>query len=288
MFFQIIGFQAVQKKQLAELAKCLSMYKYYPGLTDHSMYHKYNPIFYKHSRYIKVIDKGTFWLSNTTDRRGSYISTKYNTRTSPRICTWMKVIFAEKKTDITVKKHVNKFQEILLTLQRLLNIRTNGNGAERRRSRLPIRRRRKFRRPRFIWSTIYIANTQLENRYEDVALQQMAILKENFREVIMKRRRYPLIFMGDLGWNYESNLYKLIDDQGWMIDAVKFAAKSSPLKLRNKDYIMQNRLKSLLSGIMFSNNWPDNMRVSTNHPLFAAFLTERSPMKENKITTRKN
>ena len=46
----------------------------------------------------------------------------------------------------------------------------------------------------------------------------MKIMNDYFRNIVLDRRRFDVIFMGDLGFNKNSETYSLMINQGWFDD----------------------------------------------------------------------
>lgn len=81
--FDIFGAQEVRYEQLTDMLARLDGYAYIgAGRDDGKRKGEFSPIFYKKERF-KLLDSGTFWLSETPDRPSKGWDAKY-----PRICSW--------------------------------------------------------------------------------------------------------------------------------------------------------------------------------------------------------
>ena len=84
--FDIFGTQEVVQAQLDDLNASLTGYDYVgAGREDGKQKGEYSAIFFKKSKF-KVMDSGTFWLSEDTERPNKGWDAKY-----PRVCTWVKL-----------------------------------------------------------------------------------------------------------------------------------------------------------------------------------------------------
>lgn len=84
--FELIGFQEVLKPQLDDLAACTEFGFVGVGRDDGQAAGEHAPIFYRKDRF-RLLDSGTFWLSETPDRVSfGWDATKYR-----RICTWARL-----------------------------------------------------------------------------------------------------------------------------------------------------------------------------------------------------
>lgn len=81
--FDIFGAQEVRYEQLTDMLARLDGYAYIgAGRDDGKRKGEFSPIFYKKERF-KLLDSGTFWLSETPDHPSKGWDAKY-----PRICSW--------------------------------------------------------------------------------------------------------------------------------------------------------------------------------------------------------
>ena len=82
---EIVGLQEVTKSQLNDLTAGLPQFDYYGvGRDDGKSGGEHAPIFYRKERF-EVINKGTFWLSETPDK----IGVAGWDAALPRTCTWI-------------------------------------------------------------------------------------------------------------------------------------------------------------------------------------------------------
>jgi endonuclease/exonuclease/phosphatase family metal-dependent hydrolase len=82
--FDIFGGQELLHHQVEGLEKNLTEYAYNGvGRDDGKEKGEYSPVFYKKDKF-KVLDKGTFWLSETPDKPG-----KGWDASLPRVCSWI-------------------------------------------------------------------------------------------------------------------------------------------------------------------------------------------------------
>lgn len=92
--FDLFGAQEVMHHQLEELSASLDGYSYFGvGRDDGRTAGEYSPVFYKSNQF-KLLDSGTFWLAETTDK-----PVKGWDAALPRICTWGK--FEDRETGFT-------------------------------------------------------------------------------------------------------------------------------------------------------------------------------------------
>lgn len=81
--FDIFGAQEVRYEQLTDMLARLDGYAYIgAGRDDGKRKGEFSPIFYKKERF-RLLDSGTFWLSETPDQPSKGWDAKY-----PRICSW--------------------------------------------------------------------------------------------------------------------------------------------------------------------------------------------------------
>lgn len=84
--FDVFGTQEVRLPQLEDMTSALKGYDYVGvGRDDGMQKGEYSAIFYKKNKF-KVLDSGTFWLSEDTKRPNKGWDAKF-----PRICTWVKL-----------------------------------------------------------------------------------------------------------------------------------------------------------------------------------------------------
>jgi endonuclease/exonuclease/phosphatase family metal-dependent hydrolase len=84
--FDIVGGQELLHHQVEGLEKNLTEYGYSGvGRDDGATKGEYSPVFYKKDKF-NVLDKGTFWLSETPDKPG-----KGWDASLPRICSWIQL-----------------------------------------------------------------------------------------------------------------------------------------------------------------------------------------------------
>lgn len=128
---EVIALQEVCRNQLEDLLEALPHYDFVgTGNKDAENKEEYNPIFYKKGDY-KVLESGTFWLSEKPQVPGS-IGWKSD---SPRICTWVKFqmrktpypessifsVFNTQLDDISAKSRVRGLE---LVMTKIRNIKT--------------------------------------------------------------------------------------------------------------------------------------------------------------------
>jgi endonuclease/exonuclease/phosphatase family metal-dependent hydrolase len=89
----IVGMQEALRNQIDELAKSLTTHNWVGvGRNDGKDAGEFTPIFYRRDR-LELLDKNTFWLSDTPDKVGS----RAWDAALPRIVTWTK--FKDKRTE---------------------------------------------------------------------------------------------------------------------------------------------------------------------------------------------
>lgn len=280
-----MGLQGVTEDKIKEISKCLgNTYHFFMGESA-GVYRNqvFNPIFFENSRYLKPYYRksGTFWLSKTPAIQGSSLTDKWGRKVTPRACTWIKINFLQKTSEFRSLRRTNRFK--ILNLLKVF--------AGKVPNRAPVSRMMPERKVRqHVWTTIYVANTQLDNQDEKVANEQVAILKNHIREEpsVMDRRRYPFVFMIDLGWSVNSKIYKASQEDGWLIDSLKYSVRESRIRFDNRNFIMRSRLKSLVGDSVLNSDWSDDMRNSQNRPVFAAYLSDRSPTKNRETERSRN
>ncbi len=91
--FDIFGAQEVRHPQLTDMLDALDGYDYIGvGRDDGHKKGEYSPIFYKRERF-KVLDSGTFWISETPDK----VSFGWDA-VCRRVCSWGHMLDRESKT----------------------------------------------------------------------------------------------------------------------------------------------------------------------------------------------
>ncbi len=84
--FDVFGAQEVRHNQLVDMCAGLPEYAYVGvGRDDGKTGGEYSPVFYKKERF-ELLDGGTFWLAETTDKPVKGWDAKY-----PRICSWARL-----------------------------------------------------------------------------------------------------------------------------------------------------------------------------------------------------
>ncbi|MBQ3259745.1 MAG: endonuclease/exonuclease/phosphatase family protein [Alistipes sp.] len=84
--FDIFGAQEVKHNQLVDMCEALPEYAYVGvGRDDGATKGEYSPVFYKKERFT-LLDGGTFWLAETTDKPCKGWDARY-----PRICSWVRL-----------------------------------------------------------------------------------------------------------------------------------------------------------------------------------------------------
>jgi len=90
----IIGLQETTYRQAQQLKSLVNNYSYNfvsecrngcGEICNNTCWHDHGPIMYNINKY-EVLNRGTFWLSDTPNQKGS----QYNNSECPRICTWAK------------------------------------------------------------------------------------------------------------------------------------------------------------------------------------------------------
>lgn len=84
--FDIFGAQEVRHNQLLDMCAGLPEYGYVGvGRDDGKTGGEYSPVFYKKERF-ELLDSGTFWLAETTDKPVKGWDARY-----PRVCSWARL-----------------------------------------------------------------------------------------------------------------------------------------------------------------------------------------------------
>lgn len=84
--FDVFGSQEVRHNQLLDMCAGLPEYAYVGvGRDDGKTGGEYSPVFYKKERFT-LLDSGTFWLAETTDKPCKGWDARY-----PRICSWARL-----------------------------------------------------------------------------------------------------------------------------------------------------------------------------------------------------
>jgi len=295
----IFGLQDIKRERIDEIAgdnaiqECDSVKRYYkvfPGSpnTERAAMGRYNPIFYKHDRRLKLTsgsqitsaNGGTFWLSDNPISRGSKLEEPtYQQPTTPRTCTWLRFRFAEQLRVSYVRP--NPFKARILRILRE-NIRKkleerspDGSSRDTRAARVTraIRRRRVY----YKWTSFYVANTRLENEESGVTKSQMKIMNDYFRNIVLDRRRFDVIFMGDLGFNKNSETYSLMINQGWFDDTESQDERTNALEKQGTSYVVRSeKMKGVYADTLYDGGW----EYQIVKPVFAAMFTEQSPKRE--------
>jgi len=285
----IIGFQDVLSRQLDDLIRCLTGYRHFSGKQVSVDSLKFNPIFYKKTQRIgrreglQVTESGTFWLSDTPHTESKLPSGRSRMRaTEPRACSWIKLRFRQRSSKRAYNRVMFPKRKVSNKILFLLKIFTNKK--EQQAKRASNRRRMRGPRERYLWSTFYVANTELERSDPEIATKQMQILQSHLRThtTVMDRRRYPIIFMGELTATDRTSVYRAIDDNSWLIDTryKKFGFGESDRSKTN--FIMQSQFRTLTSGVLTDDNVKALSKQMTDaRPVFAMLLTDRSPKKSN-------
>ena len=120
-----------------------------------------------------------------------------------------------------------------------------------------------------------MANTRLENEETGVTKSQMKILNDYFRNIVLDRRRYPVVFMGDLGISKDSETYSLMINQGWVDDSSQKNPRNA-LDKQGTNYVVRSKqMKGVFADTLFEGGWPYQIA----RPMFAAFLTGSTPLR---------
>ena len=84
--FDVFGAQEVRHNQLVDMCAGLPEYAYVGvGRDDGKTGGEYSPVFYKKERF-ELLDGGTFWLAETTDKPCKGWDARY-----PRVCSWVRL-----------------------------------------------------------------------------------------------------------------------------------------------------------------------------------------------------
>lgn len=269
----VFGLQNVRGYQLKDLNLCLKGYAVVANLNSYNNKDPmYDPLYYKISERITLVRSGTFWLSKTPSIPGS----KLPNAKEVSACTWVRLQFAERLTQNTFSYSAQPLTRKESFLDRLLSLlkvytgkisNTEHNNGFSAINAAPAR-------IMYQWFDFYVAVTQLDSTDEGVAQQQAKILTKHLRNSVMDRRRYPLMLMGDFGWEDNTDVYKHFNRKDWLLNTMATAKQVFPamtfvqpnsVKEKLVDYIWQNKFITMFSATMTD--------VENYHrPVFTALL----------------
>jgi len=277
----ILGLQEVQESHIASLKQCLPKYTIISGRpTNVNGVNLYNPIVYRNWRRLRVIKSNTFWVSLTPNVENS----KLNSTLKPVSCTWVKMYFAERKSRYP-RSYVPRaakresYRDMIMRLIRRFVIVTKKAGEELAESRQAAR---DSRPPKiaYRWTTFYVAVTKLDGVNEVSAEKQAHLLTKHLRNKIMDRRRFPIIVMGDLGFEDNTPVYDVFDKVHWLKNTMVTSRDKYPeLSLVRSvasskegliDYIWQNKFQSVMAATLTDTE--SDGRITDHRPVITALL----------------
>ena len=249
--------QDLHEYQLNDIKSCLPQYSVIDGRSngedDEEV--RYNPIFFKKESRLRLVKNGTFTLK----KKPYYINSKFfKIERKPSMCTWARLSFAERITPYSYNETSRKSTSELLL--RELRIMSNKIVMDEP-------------RVRYKWYDFYVAVTHLSSMYEYTAKEQAHTLTQRLKDDIMERRAYPVVLMGDIGWEDNSPIYDMLQKNKWLsntMEASKSVLPAMSFKERALvDYIWQNKFKSLLSAIITDTS---GKQLCDHYPVLAALL----------------
>eukprot|EP00111_Clytia_hemisphaerica_P025070 TCONS_00073796-protein len=257
------GLQSTSEEQRRNLKVCLHQHSIIGEDSDNNLQ---NVILFKHSRRILIKDHGSFKASNYD------VALKQSST-----CTWARVQFAHRVRGFPMLRFSGADQPKENDVEKLFGILSLLLPQNRRRS------RRDVKSP-YRWSTFYVAVMKIHNDDDEGMLrEEFRSLLSNLRNKVMKRRRFPLILLVDLGKEDNSLAYQLINEQFyWIKNTMAHSILTFPAMTKtNKedrssetmsDYVMKNRFHGLVSAVLTD----DVIKgISNTRPVFAAMMRYR-------------
>ena len=251
---------------------CLSQYTYAGSKIQRNSLTKHHGLFIKKAKRMRIINTGSFSLSMVP------ITSKFGN--IPRMCTWVRMRFAERKSSSPVYRSTTRNGKTSMKVLRLLKA-FSGKKSD---NRYGLRHTRRTGIS-YQWFDFFVAVAKLDPYNENVAKQQLEILTKYLKNHVMGRRQYPVILMADFGWEYNSCVFDELKKSRWLENAFETSSGQYPavtlLKgTRTKggslvDFILGSKFKSLLAATITHGR--GNSQTNFLHrPVLSAVLRKRT------------
>lgn len=266
-----LGFQDVNPSQLAYIKLCMGDHTILKDKRNNDKPFQ-NILVMKNTRRLKIKDYGSFTATGSLKP------------VDPSSYLWAKINFAHRLTtspqfslSYTDKPRESLVKKLFDLLNLLLPQRNHVNYRQKRNARV-----RRKTHARYRWSTLYVAVAKINSDSEVSAKNQLQEILMHFRNKVMKRRRYPLILLADIGKESNSLAYSyLLKNRHWLRNTMVHSMKTFPATTTinendpsselNADYVFKHRLHSLVAATLTD----DVKTMATHRPVLSALLRFR-------------